>query len=113
MSYRGAQRVEFSPRMSREDFLEAKKAGKYKGVQRNYRGSFTAQISDSIAKKSRWLGTFDTPEEAAAAFVNAATKMKEKCSKSCINASIHNLDLNKAPSSNRPKLDLNTEPIDC
>lgn len=118
MNYRGNQKLEFSQRMSKEDFVEGKKAGKYKGIKRNSSGRFGAKISDSIAKNSQWLGTFDTAEEAAAAYVNATTEIREKRSQinseSCTSASRPPYTrINKAPCSKRPEPDSITEPIDC
>ncbi|XP_047939557.1 pathogenesis-related genes transcriptional activator PTI6-like [Salvia hispanica] len=63
-------------RQTKKRRRDAPRRGKFRGVRQRPWGRWAAEIRDPAQGKRVWLGTYDTPEEAATVYDRAALRLK-------------------------------------
>ncbi|KAL1556631.1 ethylene-responsive transcription factor ERF118-like protein [Salvia divinorum] len=61
-----------------DDFQDLIAERNFVGVHKRKSGRYSAEVRDRRLKKRIWLGTFNTPEEASAAYLAAKHEIEEK-----------------------------------
>ncbi|KAK2650431.1 hypothetical protein Ddye_017920 [Dipteronia dyeriana] len=73
---------------------------RFVGVRQRPSGRWVAEIKDSSQRVRLWLGTYDTPEEAARAYDEAARALRGENARTNFTSSVHNYNSSSSSSSN-------------
>ncbi|KAL3511884.1 hypothetical protein ACH5RR_024601 [Cinchona calisaya] len=81
---------------------------KFRGVRQRHWGSWVSEIRHPLLKRRVWLGTFETAEEAARAYDEAAVLMSGRNAKTNFPVEMNNIDnlqaSSSSPSSSSPAI---------